>query len=93
MADEQAQNRAKVQTVLNFDLDKTRLCAAVVLAWGYADQAKLEEATVKLQAGLGTGWSVFNKRFSIYVRQDCKSSFGYDKCRRTSKSVGCSPAC
>lgn len=40
-----------------YDLSKTRLCAAVVLAWGYADQVKVDNATAELQAGLGTGWS------------------------------------
>ncbi len=40
-----------------FDLPKTRLCAAVVLAWGYADQLKVENATAALKAELGNGWS------------------------------------
>lgn len=40
-----------------FDLPKTRLCAAVVLAWGYADQLKLENATTALQAERGNGGS------------------------------------
>jgi hypothetical protein len=40
-----------------FDLPKTRLCAAVVLAWGYADQLKVESTTAALQAELGNGWS------------------------------------
>lgn len=40
-----------------FDLPKTRLCAAVVLAWGYSDQLKVETATSALQAALGNGWS------------------------------------
>jgi hypothetical protein len=40
-----------------FDLPKTRLCAAVVLACGYADQSKIANATAELQAGLGNGWS------------------------------------
>jgi hypothetical protein len=40
-----------------FDLPKTKLCAAVVLAWGYADQTKIENATAELKAGLGNGWS------------------------------------
>ncbi|NOU12887.1 MAG: hypothetical protein HOO92_02810 [Methylococcaceae bacterium] len=40
-----------------FDLPKTKLCAAVVLAWVYADQSKIENATTELQAGLGNDWS------------------------------------
>ena len=40
-----------------FDLPKTRLCAAVVLAWGYADQSRVANTTAELQAGLGNGWS------------------------------------
>ncbi|OAI00896.1 hypothetical protein A1353_18980 [Methylomonas methanica] len=40
-----------------FDLPQTRLCAAVVLAWGYEDQLKFKNATKALQAELGNGWS------------------------------------
>ena len=40
-----------------FDLPKTRLCAAVVLVWGYADQSRITNATAELQTGLGCGWS------------------------------------
>ncbi|MGZ3836422.1 MAG: hypothetical protein ACXVB0_23105 [Mucilaginibacter sp.] len=40
-----------------FDLPKTRLCAAVVLAWGYADQSRIANAAAELQVGLGNGWS------------------------------------
>lgn len=40
-----------------FDLPKTRLCAAVILAWGSADQLKVTNATTELQAELGNGWS------------------------------------
>lgn len=43
-----------------FDLPKTRLCAAVVLAWGYDDQLKVENATTALKAELGNGWSLTN---------------------------------
>lgn len=40
-----------------FELPKTRLCAAVVLSWGYVDQQTLETTTTALQAELGNGWS------------------------------------
>jgi hypothetical protein len=40
-----------------FDLPKTRLCAAVVLAWGYADQSRIANANAELQSGLGNGRS------------------------------------
>jgi hypothetical protein len=39
------------------ELSKTRLCAAIVLAWGYSDQSKIEEATTRLKKQLGSGWS------------------------------------
>ncbi len=39
------------------ELPKTRLCAAVVLAWGYSEQNKVVEATACLKKELGTGWS------------------------------------
>lgn len=39
------------------ELSKTRLCASVVLAWGYSDQNKIEDATAHLKKELGTGWS------------------------------------
>lgn len=39
------------------ELPKTRLCAAVVLAWGYSDQNKIDDATAHLKKELGNGWS------------------------------------
>jgi hypothetical protein len=42
---------------VTFNLPQIRLCAAVVLAWGHADQPRIANANAELQVRIGNGWS------------------------------------